>query len=235
MPDIQKLYEHVELWHGTGRYKYSAEGGIVDILKGIITDGGIVPHDDDWDRKRGKIQSISLARTRMYARLYACMYLPNGQRIRNEYLSRWFWGYYFFGTAKLVAYIEYPFQRHVPGYKKKIREWTEKVSKKKHSLISIFLTGTDIPNNYPLLIGIRQGVVHPVPGSRFFNLHECRSESSIQIGDFTHIEVPQDNVEETESLLRAAGYDTSVIPIEQGEEYCRLFSFWQLVNGKPLV
>ncbi len=104
---IKSLYAQTEYWHGTGRYCYAEDGSVVDILKGIIKDGGLVPHEDDWDRKRGKIQSISMAPARMYARLYACMYMPNGERIENEFGSRNLWGYYFFGTAKAVALIEY--------------------------------------------------------------------------------------------------------------------------------
>jgi len=232
---IGSLYADAEYWHGTGRYKYNEHGSIRDVLKGIIAEGGLVPHEDDWDPKRGKIQSISLARARMYARLYACMHMPCGARLTNELGPRHFWGYCFFLSASVVAHIEYPLQRHIHDYPNKLREWTGKVSKRPHTLKSIFLEGTDIPDNYPILIGIKKGSVQPKLGSRFFNLHEARSEALIRFSDMTHIEVPEVNVAETTALLRSAGHDIPIILIEEGEDYCRTFSFWQLVNGRPLV
>ncbi|MEJ0053866.1 MAG: hypothetical protein WDN10_04055 [bacterium] len=235
MPDIRDLYARAGHWHGTGRYKYGDTDGVVDILEGIIQNKGLTPHHDDWDRKRGGIRSISLGRARMYARLYAGMYMPQGQRIGNEYGSRLVWGHWFFDTAFLVALAEYPFGKHILDYQRKLVNWTGKVSKKKHSLKSVFLEGTDIAYNYPILIGIRQGAISPSPGSRFFNLHEDRSEFPISIEDFTHVEVPETRVREVAETFRDAGFEIPVIPIEDGETYCRSFSFAKLVGGKPLI
>ncbi len=228
-------YAEAGCWHGTGRYRYSEDGEVADVLAQIIADGGLVPHEDDWDRKRGTVHSISLAKQRMYARLYAGMYMPNGKRLRNEYRSRYLWGYYFFGTAMLVALVEYPGNRHILDYPTKIERWTRKASKKPHTLKSIFIEGTDIPNNYPILIGVKRGAVTFQYGSHFFNLHERRTESPIRFRDMTHLEVPETNLAETTAALRAAGIMLPVLSLESGEDYCRRFSFWQLVNGKPLT
>ncbi|MBU6323591.1 MAG: hypothetical protein KGI41_03705 [Patescibacteria group bacterium] len=207
---------------------------MIDVLAQIIADGGLVPHEDDWDRKRGTVRSVSLAKQRMYARLYAGMYMPNGKRLRNEYRSRYLWGYYFFGTAKLAAFLEYGFGSHVLDYSQKITRWTRKVSTQPHTLTSIFIQGTDIPNNYSILIGVKRGAVQFQYGSHFFNLHERRAVSPIRFEDMTHLEVPEANLPETTAALRAAGVMLPVLSLEAGEDYCRRFSFWQLVNGRPL-
>jgi hypothetical protein len=234
MENIRQLYAQTALWHGTGRYKYDENGKVADVLAGIIRDGGLKPHDDDWDPKRGKIQSISLAPARMYAKLYAWMHIPRSARPDSEHRSCCFYGYYFFCSAAVVAYAEYLWRPHIPDYRAKLKKWTGKVSRKPHTLKSVFVEGTDIPDNYPILIGIKCGVVKPNRGSRFFDLHETRSEKSIAMSDLTHFEVPADRVDETASSLRVAGFDTPVIPIEDGEAYCRQFSFWQLVSGELL-
>ena len=99
----------------------------------------------------------------------------------------------------------------------------------------VFSGGTDIEINYPILIGIKAKAIKPVLGAKVFSLHETRSEATIMFTGMTHIEVPQDRVPETVALLREAGISTPVIPIEEGERYCRKFSFFKLISGRPLV
>jgi hypothetical protein len=234
--NIPTLYTEATYWHGTGRYKYSEQRNIVDVLKGMIAEGGLVPHDDDWDWKLGKIQSISLARSRMYAKLYALMYAPGGQRLQGEYGPRWLWFHYFADTARLAALIKYrsPYGL-LRDYQNKLQKWVQKISggyRKK--LFHVFKNGTDIPENYPILIGIRGNNVNPAWSSWIFWIHEVRSISKIAFSDMTHIEVPQISVAETVVLLRDEGIQIPVIPIEKGEMYCRRFSFFKLVSGRPL-
>jgi hypothetical protein len=234
--DIYTFYPEASYWHGTGRYKYTKDGDIVDILKGMIAEGGVIPHDDDWDWKLGKIQSISLARSRMYARLYAGMYMPDGKRIEHEYGPRWLWFHYFVDTARIAAILEHfsPYGL-LTDYQYKLTRWARKITvEPRRKLFSVFKNGTDIEHNYPILIGIRGTAIQPLVGARVFNLHEARSASPIGFKDMTHIEVPQAYVAETTALLRDAGIQTPVIPIEDGETYCREFSFFALVSGRPL-
>jgi hypothetical protein len=247
LPEISELYKGVELWHGTGRYKYSDGGDVVDILDGIIRDGGLIPHQDDWDRKRGTVHTISTAPSRMYARLYAGMYAPAATRIRNELGSRELWGYYFLGTSAIVGLLEYRTNirkvgrgddstSFIPGINEKSNKWVDKVTVQDHSLKDVFLYGTDIAENYPILIGVKKGTVQPTHGSKFINLHERRSETPIQMNDISDLEVPRDHVEDTKAVLAHAGYpDVKILPIEFGEEYCRKFSFRKLVSGRPLA
>ena len=53
--------------------------------------------------------------------------------------------------------------------------------------------------------------------------------------DMTHIEVPRERAVETRAKLQAHTINVPVFALEDGEDYCRRFSFWQLVNGKPLA
>ncbi len=235
--EIVELYTEATCWHGTGRYKYNERGEVVDVLKGMITEGGLLPHDDDWDWELGKIQSVSLARSRMYARLYAGMNMPHGKRIGNEYRPRLLWFYYFFNTSRLLALFEHgsPYGLF-RNYPRKLADWARKITMRRiKTMRDIFLKGTDIVENYPILIGIKSTNIRPVVGARVFNLHEVRTASSIGFTDMTHIEVPHTKIAETTALLHENGIQTTVIPIEDGELYCRQFSFFSLVGGRPLT
>jgi hypothetical protein len=251
LSNIREIYEDTELWHGTGRYKYDESGEVVDIFDGILQTGGLVPHADEWDRGRGIVNTVSLAPSRMYARLYAGLCIPHSERIENELGARELWGNYFFGTSWMAGILEYKpsFQEIkksgifsfsntiVPDIAKKALRWGSNVTKQKpHQFLDIFLNGSDIEGNYPILIGVKKGVVKPIETSKFMSLHERRSELPIMMGDFSHIEVPKEKVEEVKQMLQRFGYDKiPVIPIEYGEEYCRQFKFGKLVSGKTLI
>jgi hypothetical protein len=231
-----RFYAEAGYWHGTGRYKYNDKGDVVDVLQGLIAERGLVPHDDDWDQKRGQVKSISVARSRMYAKLYAGMYLPNGEPLVGEYGPRWLWIQYFAITSWALAFVEYVLpSRFIPDYRHKLALWAQKVTRvPRKTLYSIFRYGTDISDNYPILIGIREGAIATFPGSKFFDLHETRTGSPIPFESMTHLEVPGTRVDEMVRLLRDAAIFTPVIPLEAGEAYCRTFPFFRLVSGKPL-
>ena len=75
---VEAASKQTEYWHGTGRYQYR-DGKIVDVLKGMIEQGGLLPQRDDIDTV-GVMDSISLARSRTYARAYADMH-ENGEKV----------------------------------------------------------------------------------------------------------------------------------------------------------
>lgn len=243
IPKIVELYKEDKLWHGTGRYKYSDTGELVDVLAGIIEKGGLVPHKDGWDRKSGTLDITSTAHSRMYARLYAAMYMPNGGRITNELGSRELWGYYYLVKVGIAAIREYgiSLRQLIRGDisaavsdPDRARKWTSKISKEKRTVKEAFLKGTDIQENYPLLLGIKKDALKVAYASDTINLHETRTKDTISLNDVSHIEVPKENLAETVEMLRTAGYSLPVIPIEYGEEYCRKFSLASLVSGRPL-
>ena len=241
---IQDLYRSTEYWHGTGRYKYTENRDTVDILGGIGREGGLIPHEDDWDEKRGVVNTVSLARSRMYARLYAGMFSPGGRPIENELGSREMWGAYFFGTSGVRVVLDNlrvltrrGMQEARDVYRDKLDRWGNKISGESsvRSFVETFLDGTDIQENYPILIGIKRNMGLHTQGSRFIDLHEGRAEHPILLDGITHLEVPRGRVAETGALLQGMGHsEISVLPIEYGEEYCRRFTFRTLVSGKPL-
>jgi hypothetical protein len=204
------------LWHGTGRYKYH-DGEIVDILEGIIKSGGLVPNKDDWDMKRGLSQTISFARDYSYARLYASLFLPPKDRTFKELVRRLVLSARFFLPSKWVAYNEYsPFQPHIIDVRKKLKEWGRKLTTKPPRFFTILFLwgGTDIPDNHPVIIGVKSIVVRGTKGSRFVDLYEERSEQKVSIADFTHIEVPQDKIIKITELLNEAGWNIPVTSIK---------------------
>lgn len=232
--DIKDLYKRTRYWHGTGRYKYASAGGaILDVLEGIVREGGLILHEDEWDWKLGKIKSISLAKSRMYAKLYALMYMFEGKRLSNEYLPIWVWFHYFFGTARILAFFNISLWKLLQGdYSQRRGVWASKVTQSDvKDLYSIFDRGSDIPKNYPILIGVKKGAITRLPGSTIFKLHEVRSSSSIKLDGITHIEVPRNHVEETETILKEASLAIPVIPIEDGEDYCRKVFLPRLLIG----
>ncbi len=192
------------LWHGTGRYKYD-NGEVGDILLGIINSGGLVPNNDDWDIKRGLSQTISFARDYSYARLYASLFLPLKDRTFRELVQRLVLVVRYFIPSKWVAYNEYSlFRPHIIDTKRKLKEWGQKLTTKPPRFFTtLFLWGgTDIQNNYPIIIGVKRTAVKGTEGSRFVDLYEERSEQMVSIADFTHIEVPKNRVSEVTNLFK---------------------------------
>lgn len=208
------ISSNAKFWHGTGRYKYDGDK-VVDILSEIISAGGLKPYDDEWDQKRGKIQTVSTAYARDYARLYASLFFPPPKRTLRELWNRFGWSCFYFLSSKWVAWGEYlPPKPHILDLKRKLVAWTKKLSSKPQSFTVVFLWGgTDIPINYPVLIGVKEGAVIPTSGSRFVDLHEARSTSLIPLADFTHIEVPMEHVDETRLLLERNNISVPVIPL----------------------
>jgi hypothetical protein len=243
---IARLYATVSVWHGTGRYRYSINGEILDVLYGIVQQGGLIPQNDEWDVKFGNMHVLCTALSRMYARLYAGLYCPNGVRISNELGTRELWAYYFFVTSCLVAIFEYrlgvravlnrDLNALIPDVLEKTKRWVSKISSVPVSQKEAFLNGTDIACNYPILIGLKEGAFTPVTTSRYISLHERRAPTLIALRDISHIEVPLNRIQETSTFLRGLAIDSiCTIPIEFGEEYSRCFSFWKLVSGRRLV
>src|SRR5258706_3144560 len=69
--ELKELYRGVDLWHGTGRF---TDRGNIDVLKGIISAGALVPSRDVWDVSQGEIQSISTTWMRPYSGAYSDMH-----------------------------------------------------------------------------------------------------------------------------------------------------------------
>jgi hypothetical protein len=80
------------------------------------------------------------------------------------------------------------------------------------------LIRTDIPENYPILIGIRKSVP-VIHFNRGMERLEARTDQPIRLEDITHIEVPFSKVEQTNHFLKEKNSSLLVIPLEFGELY----------------
>lgn len=219
------VYSDTRLWHGTGRYKHE-ENGIQDVLKNIADTGQIQPKEDRFDFT-GTMHTVSLAKSRMYARAYADMYgeKPDSS---ERYGDSLFWACAFLGSIAVEASIEMEVWKPSGYYsmmchlgRAGISEWYKKVNSSPHnSMVDIYTGKSDIEGNYPVLFGVRE--VDGVKTSRAVALHEIRSDKPIDIhNDVTHVEVPERNIDETRKILG----DLAIRSIEMGEIISSKHSF----------
>jgi len=222
MGKVEVASKQTEYWHGTGRYQYR-DGKVVDVLRGMIEQDGLLPQRDDIDLV-GVMNSVSLARSRTYARAYADMH-ENGQKgERNG--SALLWSAAFIGPLALKIAQEEKVWR--PENRRRVREhfgasnsaqWYRKVRQEPTGTLGVFAYGSDIEGNYPMLFGIKDGVVTPTKTSGSVAVHEVRSTDPISFSDLSHIEVPEIRVAETQTMLAEAGYEVPVMAIEDFEAY----------------
>lgn len=241
---LQSLYGQTEYWHGTGRYHRDSNGNTVDILTSILTSGSIRPSIDVITAHQKPMESISVAPSRMYARYYAERHFQRGKGLDNAYGSLHFW-HGIFGTSTAIEVFrnfdiiksgEYKpdfmtsgnarSSRRIHNEQRRVARGVEKPGKE---------LGSTIPGNYPILIGVKEGVIQPAEVLKFLAKHETRSLDPIPLSALTHIEVPLDHLEETEAVLRDHQVDLPVLPMEVGEEYVSHFPFTQLVSGGRLA
>lgn len=225
---VEAASKQTEYWHGTGRYQYR-DGKVVDVLKGMIEQGGLLPQRDDIDLV-GAMDSVSLARSRTYARAYADMHQNGEKGERNG--SALLWSAAFIGPLALKIAQEEKVWRS--ANRQRVKEhfaasnsakWYEKVRQEPTGTLGIFAKGSDIEGNYPILFGVKEGTVAPAKTSDSVAVHEVRSTDPINFADLTHIEVPESRVVETQAMLTEAGYELPVMAIEDFEVYSARQSF----------
>lgn len=242
IPSLRELYEQVWRWHGTGRYHYH-DGQVKDVLKEIIEKDGLVLHKDPpLDYTRGVMDSVSTSPSRTYSSLYAQLHFERGKRLRNPSQTKAGWLYYM-SSIVLSAAIN---DRRL--FSRKFREqhnlsdegtayFHKKYARTKIRGKDMLESGvSDIAGNYPLLVGIREGAFQEANIAKVLRTHESRSETSIPISSFTHIEVPAQNIEEVQDLLEQAGREQiPVIALEWGEEFCKSLPLSFVKDGVPIM
>lgn len=192
----------------------------MDILKGILHEGGLSIYDDASDQKRPHARSVSFARSRGYARLYASLFFPKSQRSLQELCNRCLWCCRYLLPSVWVAWKERVPLPFTVGYRSKAATFIAKFTHKNQSLFYLLLRGgTDISSNYPILIGVEREAYAITHGSEFVDLHEDRVLEPISIKKFTHIEAPRGRVSEIQQVLLTEGYKLPVIAIEEGDKY----------------
>ena len=239
VPEITEIYEQVWRWHGTGKYHYH-DDGIKDVSKEIIDNTGLIPHDDPLDYTRGLMQSISTSPSRIYSSLYAQLHYEKGKSLRNTFQTTSGW-IYFTGSIAIQAtthdrrLFSKKFRQEHSLDKKGTSYFHEKYTKSQVPGLDMRFGGvSDIPGNYPVLIGIKYEAFKEANIAKVLRTHESRSETPIPISSFTHIEVPRQKVSDLVNILDQKDIKLPVIPIEWGEELCKSLPTSFLKDGVPL-
>jgi hypothetical protein len=226
-------------WHGTGKLQHNKKDETVDVLKQILTWNSIRPFDDLFDFKHGEMKSISLARQRMYGRIYADMHQYNGVDLRRRYGSPSFWTYYFIIAVNLHATKELGLwnpkvrrEKHAQWRQQAKDMWTYKVTKDPGEKTGLFFTnGSDIKGNFPILIGIKHDKYKFLQTAGYIKRYESRIGSNIPISNFTHLEVPEERCYEVKALLEEYGYkEIPVFALEKAERLYAERHFSSLVR-----
>jgi len=240
LPEIGELYGQTWRWHGTGRFHHH-EDQVRDVLKEIIEKDGLIQHEDPLDYTRGVMQSVSTSPSRIYSSLYAQLHYEKGKRLRNTFQTTAGWLYYTGSIAIQAALhdrrlFNKRFREEHNLDKKGTSYFHEKYAKFPVTGLDMRFGGvSDIPGNYPMLIGIKEGAFQESNIAQVLRTHESRSETPIPISSFTHIEVPDQNVEEVRDLLNQAVKEhVPVIALEWGEEFCKSLPVSFLKDGVPL-
>lgn len=223
--NIGDLIAKTDLWHGTGRYQYDENGEVTDILNTLLKEGGFQPRKDEWDINKS-MTSTSFARDRLYGRLYADMHLNYSQEPERMVSQQELVDTYTKGI-ELAALKEY-YHQHGSALKllramQRARQtlvkngrWSRKVNSTAPSVRKVFIEGSDIQDNYPILFGVEQpDTIEPI--ADYLAKHEVRTTEPVGINKVTYIEVPRDRIEETQELMQSYGYSVPVVAIEDAE------------------
>lgn len=254
LPDIERVYTHASYWHGTGKYQYRhARGsriekietpGVVNVLESILNSGALETHiQEHWVTHDGGLkETVSLAPTRMHARLYSHIHLREGVLLEYVFGGTRFWMGFFIFLAILQFSKKSSLDKwtsiHVMMFSKNFlsyaRVWASAVCNlDKYSFLPLWKAydlRSDIAGNHGILFGIKDEATQ---GSNMFTLSknlEVRVDRAIKLNDMTHIEVPRENVEETKQLFARKNISLPIIPLEFGEMYCSQFPLIQLAH-----
>ncbi len=234
-------YKGENKWNGTDH-----NGEPVDILQNLLEEGLKPQHDffHGLNNLETRTDTISTTPNRQYARAYASMYgETNKSGPEYTYSSRGFWAMYFLANSLVEGWKDIDFLKNefrikvlssstdperehrrnsVNHMLEQAPQWGAPSHKPKSRFLSnsavLLATATsDIPNNHPLLIGIRKDAFQPVPMWRPFIAHEVRSASTITPDQWTCVEAPLVHVKAVREKIHALGIDIPVIPMEFAE------------------
>jgi len=235
--DVAKAAQY---WHGTGRYHHD-DDRLMDVLTAIITHGGLKPAYDAYAIfSAGTVMhSISLTTRRIIARSYADMH-GKGYKEPNRYGDALTWASYYYGLfyAKLYTLNAVKLRRHWKRWHSLTHDengdntWGKKVNKQAKDVWDIFCLGSDIPGNYPIVIGVKN-IKSQVDFSSVFAAYEVRTLETVMLDDISHFEVPDDKVAVTQQILASHGCTLPVFAIELGETVAATQTFGDLLGLSP--
>lgn len=230
--------KQAKYWHGTGWMQYDADGKVQNTFKNTLLEGGLSPNHDVFDVSTGEMSSISCTNIRVYARIYADMHSYIGVKRNSRLGEPFMWGYYFIVSSALMAVYHMRLwtnakKRHIMEDSAKANMkgiWINKVSHRKYiSLKDFFVRGTDIPDNFGILIGLKN-IDDIIKTSPYISMHETRTSSALSIDTWSHLEVPRDYKDKMTNILRRAKIEIPVYAIEDCEQYWSRVSFSSLVS-----
>lgn len=228
-------------WHGTGRLQYDKQVKILDVLEQIIKHGSTKPFKDVFDIRQGEMLSTSVARQRMYARIYSDMHAYKGAKLSQRYGSPRFWAYYFIMAINLHAIKELglwnpkKLRRQHDEWRQQGQElWASKTTRHPGKAAGIFFNkGSDIAGNYPVLIGLKRAKYKEHQTASYVARYESRISGQIPVEAFTHLEVPKAKLNEVRRLLDKYDYrDLPIFALEQCERLHADMRFSRLVRQK---
>jgi hypothetical protein len=248
---IKTCYAQAGYWHGTGRYHYyhandsryeDADGKrLVSVFESILKDGALTRHQDLWVRVDGQFKkTVSVAPSRMHARLYAHVHLREGVWLEYVFGGTKFWTGFFIFIAAMEILPQ--FGRQEWGFIKQTvfstyflkhaRTWASAICNlDKYAILPFWRAydlRSDIAGNHAILFGIKRSAIQDDGILPFMKKVEVRVGERISLSDMTHVEVPLTNVAETEQLLAQNNITLPVIPLEFGELYCSQFPLTKL-------
>ena len=237
---LKEFFSQSKLWHGTGRYQYK-DGKVTDVLDSIAKIGKLQPQYDDIDFNR-PMESLSLARSRVYSRSYADMH-GKGAAEPERYGTSALWAWIFLGDIGAEAMLEgrvwtkdgrLDTRDHFAQCN--ANDWYQKVRSSYAGTMTLFRRGSDIDGNYPIVFGVKDSGIETADTSHSIAIHEVRVTQPLSLKeDITHIEVPREKIEETQTLLRSYGHEVPILAIEDCEQFIADISFTELIQGKVLV
>ncbi len=203
-------------------------------MKSIAELGGLIPHTDDIDLV-GKMNSISMARSRIYARAYADMHATEFDTERHG--DSLLWAAAFIGPLALKIVQETKYWK--PENRSQVNEhfensnsadWYQKVRTERTGTQGVFAYGSDIDGNYPVIFGVKYGSAELADTSKSVAVHETRALNPITFEAMTHIEVPRENIQETADLLAESEISLPIYAIEDFESLAYTQSFARIVS-----
>jgi len=232
----QAVIESTHLWHGTGMYQYR-DGSAYDCFEQILKARSLTPSLDALDIEIGDAYTISTSVSRIYARIYADMHEFGGADGVRRYGKTFIWAYFFIVSLAIMAVYRMKLWRSARRRRRFMTDviadaeekWSRKVTQQPFvSWKHFFTNGSDIQENTGVLIGINhEGTRHET--SSYIAMYEVRLASDVPISEWTHLEVPDSQVDRIKRMLADANVDTPVFAIEKCEEYWSHLPFHEIV------
>lgn len=182
LPLLEKCYEQAVYWHGTGHYHYRHPNDtrygavehidIVNVLESILSNRGLNGHQDLWVQINSHFKkTVSVAPSRMHARLYAHIHLYKGVWLDYVFGGTRFWmGFFFFLATRALLVQPGPGGREFlkqtvlnRNFLKRARIWANAIcNMDAYKVIPwwrAYDLRSDIEGNHPVLIGLTKDAV----------------------------------------------------------------------------